>query len=84
MNIGKTLFAQLMDFMQWTTVARYVARHWRRQAGSLADLCGTVPGHGLLAPELSREHARHRNAPAGSRRQSLPHGLVASRFGARR
>jgi len=84
MNIGKTLFAQLIDFLQWTTFARYVARYWRRQAGSLADLRGTVPGHGLLATELSREPARHRSVPVGSRRQSLPHGLFASRFGARR
>jgi hypothetical protein len=27
MNIGKTLFAQLMDFLPWTTFARYVARY---------------------------------------------------------
>src|SRR5665213_558716 len=27
MNIGKTLFAQLMDFLPWTTFARYVQRY---------------------------------------------------------
>jgi hypothetical protein len=27
MNAGKTLFAQLMDFLPWTTFARYVARY---------------------------------------------------------
>jgi hypothetical protein len=27
MNIGKTLFAQLMDFLPWTTFARIVHRH---------------------------------------------------------
>jgi hypothetical protein len=27
MNVGKTLFAQLMDFLPWTTFARYVARY---------------------------------------------------------
>ena len=27
MNIGKTLFAQLMDFLPWTTFARIVERH---------------------------------------------------------
>ena len=27
MNTGKTLFAQLMDFLPWTTFARIVARH---------------------------------------------------------
>jgi len=24
MNLGKTLFAQLMDFLPWTTFSRYV------------------------------------------------------------
>ena len=27
MNTGKTLFAQLMDFLPWTTFVRYVARY---------------------------------------------------------
>ncbi len=27
MNIGKTLFAQLMDYLPWTTFGRYVARY---------------------------------------------------------
>ena len=27
MNTGKTLFAQIMDFLPWTTFARCVARH---------------------------------------------------------
>ncbi len=27
MNTGKTLFAQLMDFLPWTTFARIVARY---------------------------------------------------------
>jgi Domain of unknown function (DUF4372) len=27
MNIGKTLFAQLMDFLPWSTFDRIVARH---------------------------------------------------------
>ena len=27
MNIGKTLFAQLMDFVPWSTFARIVARY---------------------------------------------------------
>jgi uncharacterized protein DUF4372 len=27
MNIGKTLFAQLMDFLSWTTFTRIVDRH---------------------------------------------------------
>ena len=28
MNTGKTLFAQLMDFLPWTTFTRIVDRYW--------------------------------------------------------
>ena len=27
MNAGKTLFAQLMDFLPWSTFSRYVTRY---------------------------------------------------------
>ena len=27
MNVGKTLFSQLMDFLPWTTFTRIVDRH---------------------------------------------------------
>ncbi|MCX7194298.1 MAG: DUF4372 domain-containing protein, partial [Proteobacteria bacterium] len=27
MNAGKTLFAQIMDFLPWTTFTRYVERY---------------------------------------------------------
>ena len=27
MNVGKTLFSQLMDFLPWTTFTRIVERH---------------------------------------------------------
>lgn len=36
MNTGKTLFAQLMDFLPWSTFARYVNRYGGdRYVGSL-------------------------------------------------
>jgi len=46
MNTGKTLFAQLMDFLPWTTFARYVARYGG-QGCSHVQPRRTVPGHGL-------------------------------------
>ncbi len=33
MNTGKTLFAQLMDFLPWTTFAGYVARNGSGKGG---------------------------------------------------
>jgi hypothetical protein len=34
-NSGKTLFAQLMDFLPWSTFTRIVARYGGDQWGSL-------------------------------------------------
>ena len=34
MNTGKTLFAQLMDFLPWTTFTRIVERHGGRMSRS--------------------------------------------------
>lgn len=33
MNAGKTLFAQLLDFLPWTTSARYVERYGDDKGG---------------------------------------------------
>ena len=40
MNRGKTLFAQLMDFLRWSTFARIVSRYggdWRGRTLSCAE-----------------------------------------------
>lgn len=56
MNIDKTLFAQLMEFVPWTSFARIVARY----SGD-ARVCAlpntqhpTLPHHGLRAVDLAR------------------------------
>ena len=79
MNSGKTVFAQLMDFIPTYEFRRCVARY----AGSIACavfLVGTVPRHGLRATHVSREFARHRNVPAGARRKAVPCGDSRSGF----
>ena len=38
MNIGKPLFAQIIDFIPWTTFARYVERYGRRSWDSQPPL----------------------------------------------
>jgi hypothetical protein len=40
-NIGKTLFAQLMDFLPWSTFARIVARY-RGDARGAAAIASTL------------------------------------------
>lgn len=37
MNIGKTLFARLMDFLPWSTFARIVARYGGRRFAALSN-----------------------------------------------
>jgi hypothetical protein len=44
MNTGKTLFAQLMDYLPWSTFSRIVARY---------------EGHGIRPIDLPGKPARH-------------------------
>ena len=73
MNIGKTLFAQLMDFMPWSTFTRIVTR--RRRSGANAVLCRAIPSDGVRATDLPRKPARYRSLPVGASLETLPHGL---------
>jgi hypothetical protein len=75
MNTGKTLFAQLMDFLPWTTFVRYVARYGGDKGYAQSDLRRAVPRHGLRPTDLPREPARHRSLFVGTGREALPHGL---------
>ena len=47
MNTGKTLFAQLMDFLPWTTFTRIVDRYGGDRPGPDAFLRRAIPVHGL-------------------------------------
>ena len=75
MNTGKTLFAQLMDFLPWTTFTRIVDRYWRRSPGPDAFLRRAIPVHGLRPADLPGKPERHRDLPLGPRIETLSHGL---------
>ena len=74
MNTGKTLFAQLMDFLPWTTFTRIVDRYGGdHRVGRFPAPSNT--GHGLRPADLPGKPARHRDLPLGPRIETLSHGL---------
>ena len=71
MYLGKTLFAQAMDFLPWKTFHRIVNRYGgdhRTRSLSCAEQFR------LRAADLPRELARYRSVFGSSSRQALPHG----------
>lgn len=53
LNVGKTLFAQLMDFLPWSTFTRILTRYdGDRRVRTLAVLRRAISGHGLRATDL--------------------------------
>jgi hypothetical protein len=59
MNVGKTLFAQVMEFVPWKTFARIIERHKGDAGGAHAELRRSVSNHGLLSAHLARVVAGH-------------------------
>ena len=78
MNSGKTLFAQLMDFLPWSTFTRIVARYRGGSAGADAVLRRALSGHGIRAVDLPGKSTRHRNLLVGADLETLFHGLPRS------
>ena len=70
MNVGKTLFAQVMEFVPWKTFGRIVERH-RGDAGvrtlSCADLFRVMAFAQLTWREIA---ARHRGLSGGQSKPS--------------
>jgi hypothetical protein len=73
MYLGKTLFAQAMDFLPWKTFHRIVDRYGG-DPDAQPQLRRAVSRHGLRAADLPRELARYRSVFGSSSRQALPHG----------
>ena len=74
MNTGKTLFAQLMDYLPWSTFTRIVARYdgdHRIRTLSCAEQYRVM----AFAQLTYREPARHRSLPLGADSQALSRGL---------
>ena len=78
MNTGKTLFAQLMDFLPWSTFARLVARYdGDRRCGRFPVPSNFGPWPSPNSP-IARACATSR--PVWRRNlQALPHGLPRAR-----
>jgi hypothetical protein len=60
MNMGKTLFAQIMEFVPWTSFARIVARYTypgRRFQGAQSGLHRAISSDGFRTVDLPREFA---------------------------
>jgi hypothetical protein len=75
MNPGKTLFAQIMDFLPWRHLRSDCrALRWQPR-GAEAILCDAVLGHGLRPTDLPGEFARHRGVPVGTNGKALPYGF---------
>lgn len=71
-NAGKTLFAQLMDFLPWTTFARYVARY-EGDKGVRSLTCVERVRAMVFAPLTWRESLRDSGASCSG--NALPVGM---------
>ena len=76
MNTGKTLFAQLMDFLPWKTFSRIVARHGgdsRMRTLSCGEQYRAMAFAQLTYRESLRDIETCLSVQAGV--ETLPHGL---------
>ena len=76
MNTGaQTLFAQLMDFLPWTTFTRIVDRYGGDHRVRTLSCADAIPVHGLRPADLPGKPARHRDLPLGPRIETYHMGL---------
>jgi len=74
MYTGKTLFAQLMDFLPWTIFARIVERYGGDRY--VKSLRCTEHFRVMAFAQLTyREPQRHRSLPVGPSLETLSHGV---------
>ena len=70
MHVGKTLFAQVMEFVPWTSFGRIVQRYAGNAGARTLSCAEQFLRDGLRAADLPRESARHRGLPVGAMRPS--------------
>jgi len=73
MNVGKTLFAQVMEFVPWKTFARIIERHkamWVFVRWAVPTCFVSWPSRNSLAGVV----ARHRGMPGSQSAQAVSHG----------
>ena len=75
MNLGRTVFAQLIRFLPGSRVPPL--RKPLRRGSQMAQLLrlGSVPIDGFRPADLPRKPPRYRSVPAFAFRQALPHGI---------
>jgi Domain of unknown function (DUF4372) len=66
MYIGKTLFAQIMDFIPWTSFGRIVARYHGNARLRTLPCTEQFSRDGFCANNLARKSSRHRSLSAQS------------------
>jgi hypothetical protein len=72
MNAGKTLFAQLMDWLPWSTFCTDRRALSRRSLGANLSLCRAIPGMAFAQPTY-RESSRDIEACLSARPAKLWH-----------
>ena len=75
MNVGKTLFAQLMEFVPWTSIARIVHRYDGDSGVRRLSCAEQFRVMAFCAFDLARIVARHRSHAVGQRDQALCDGF---------
>ena len=73
MNTGKTLFAQVMEYVPWKTFGRIIERH-NGDSGVRTLSCADVFRVMAWRNDLARIAARHRGVPHFQSNEAVSHG----------
>lgn len=74
MNVGKTLFAQVMEYVPWKTFRRIIERH-NGDAGVRTRTVPICSRNGFRTIDVARVLARHRDLSDSQSGQAFPHGI---------
>ncbi len=76
MNVDKTPFAQIREFLPWTTFHRIVGRYARDHRGWTLPCAEQFRIMAFAQITYPGKPAQHRDLPFGPGRQALPHGFA--------
>ena len=76
MNLGRTVFAQLISFLPDREFRRCVSRYDGDRRWRSFSCWDQFPIDGVRPVDLPRKPPRYRSVPAFARRQALPHGIL--------
>ena len=75
MYTGRTLFAQLMDFVPWTTFAKIVSRYGGDHRVRTLTCAEQYRAMAFAQLTYREKSARYRDLPVGASYETLPYGL---------